>query len=516
MDILNGEYVFEALLAHNYFPMVKEHRDDIPPLFTTTSLTAKVGKMLINCSNGMSASDKKSRASIGFDQIEYRTTRFNNVPRLMHIPHPLPFSRLCGVLRDNWHHLDYVCNNEHSRIKPERHKDGRIYVIGDSEYNAPGRIIIMGKDRFPEDINRHLTLSLGAHYYVEADVSSCFPSLYSHAIPWALVGHKQAKSDRELTKWYNKIDICQRNLKRNETSGVPVGPATSNIINEIILARVDKSLVEGEYRFVRFIDDYKCYCKTKEQADAFIRDLERALSRYLLTLNARKVVIKTLPIAHKETWLIKLSHGLPRGDEVSQREIVDAIDMAVVLQRHNEDGSVIKYAMRTLANKINEQSAQLYCQYALQLAFHYPVVLPILCKVVKQYNVELDTEQLGLLLLRQVVHRRSDMICWTLYLMALCDAKVAKEAAQSIIELQDCMAMSALAVINQHGHLVKEYVKSLDCQTPYEMDKHWLLIYELILRKEKIGSHFESYIKASGLSCLVEESVSFFKPVLRG
>ena len=31
-------------------------------------------------------------------------------------------------------------------------------------------------------------LLIGKKYIVKADISTCFPSIYTHSIPWALVG----------------------------------------------------------------------------------------------------------------------------------------------------------------------------------------------------------------------------------------------------------------------------------------------------------------------------------------
>jgi hypothetical protein len=154
----------------------------------------------------------------------------------------------------------------------------------------------MEKDRFPADVERQLDMSFGAKYLVDADVSSCFPSIYTHAIPWALVGHPHSKSHRGPTEWFNQVDWCQRHLKRNETHGVPVGPATSNIINEVILGKVDQALTTAGYKFVRYIDDYKCYCPSRDKADEFLRDLERELGAYLLLLNTKKVTVEELPL----------------------------------------------------------------------------------------------------------------------------------------------------------------------------------------------------------------------------
>lgn len=507
----NSDYIYAGLLSYNYFPMVKERRDDIPPLFSTESLTPDLGDKLIDHFNELSNNQQDKRERSGFDQIEYRTTRFNNILRLMHIPHPLPFARLCGCLRDNWGKLSYVCSNECSQIKPEEHADGRVYVVDEYESLDVGRVVVMEKDRFPDELERHLDYSHGASYFVDADVSGCFPSIYSHAIPWALVGHEYSKNNRSKDKWFNQLDILQRNMKRGETQGVPVGPATSNIMNEVILARVDEALAHN-YKFVRYIDDYKCYCKTREQADAFIRDLERELSHYLLTLNARKISITPLPVPSKAPWVTELTRRLPHGKRLNERDVVDTLDTAVHLQRQHPEGSVVKYAARATSSRMSKRATPLFCNYLLQLAFHYPIVLPILCDVAKRRDVDLDDDALATVLDRQILYRRSDMMCWTIYLMALTETPIPENTAEAIVDAGDCMAIAALLARDEHVDKIIHFVKSIDHQQPYEMDKYWLLIHELALQWEwDIPVNMQNYLNRSGLQMLVDESVSFIR-----
>ena len=240
------DYAYEALLRFNYFPMVKNRRDELPPVFSTRKFKPAIADELIL----KMASQKRKE---GFDQIVYRCNRFNNVIRTMHIPHPLPYARLCKVIRDNWKHLKFICKNKTSKIKPEKHCDGKLVAMG--EYDL-GRLVVMDSPKFPRSLQKYLKLTTGAYYVTSADISNFFPSIYTHSIPWALVGHEVAKKDHNPQKWFNSIDAKQRHLKRNETQGVPIGPATSNVISELILSPVDKALRNRGYRFIRAIDDY--------------------------------------------------------------------------------------------------------------------------------------------------------------------------------------------------------------------------------------------------------------------
>ena len=115
-------------------------------------------------------------------------------------------------------------------------------------------------------------------------------------MPWALIGFENAKKHKsEKDKWFNKIDECLRFTKRNETQGIAIGPATSNIVTEIILARIDEKFL-GKYNFLRFIDDYTCDCASETDAKNFIRDLDHELAFFKLTLNVKKQKLENYQI----------------------------------------------------------------------------------------------------------------------------------------------------------------------------------------------------------------------------
>ncbi len=148
MTLPDKSYAYEALLRFNYFPMVKNRRDDLPPVFHSEHFTPTVADELLTA---MASQNRKA----GFDQIEVRTTRFDQIIRQMHIPHPLPYARLCQCLRNNWRDLMYVCHNRRSQIRPERHV-GRLVVM--HNYDV-GRLVIMDRKRFPREFKRQLKLS---------------------------------------------------------------------------------------------------------------------------------------------------------------------------------------------------------------------------------------------------------------------------------------------------------------------------------------------------------------------
>ena len=497
--IPDKDYVYSALLRYNYLPMGKLHPDDIPfKVYSTEDFTPNVADEMLQ--------QHRQMRRQGYDQIEYRTNRYNNVTRLMHIPHPLPYAHLCQCISANWAKLSHICMNCNSLLKPAQH-DNRRLIMG--EYEDFERVVMMDSERF-RNLRARLEISTGQSYRVEADISSYFPSIYTHSIPWALVGKETAKSTQgDSHKWYNKLDKAQRQLKKNETQGVPIGPATSHIISEIILCKIDQALRDEGYQFTRYVDDYKCYCDTRERAEKFILALEQELRKYLLDLNPKKVLIEELPLGFQDQWVIVLRSRLPSALRPSPKDIMNFLDSAIDLQKQHPDANILKYATRALANskEFDSNSANFFLEYLVVIAFHSPSVLPILCQVARMHCVGSDLK-IDSVLKQSIKFRRSDAICWSLYFISISDQKVSDDFANDIVETEDCMSMGMLIALNQHKEKVVEYLdKNIRPNSKHDCDQYWLLIHELA----PDCPQFNDYREKSGLEFLRSKNVHFVR-----
>ena len=135
---------------------------------------------------------------------------------------------------------------------------------------------------------------IGSRYVVHADISQCFPSIYTHALPWALVGKDNARQQMgpgHNSKWFNRIDSCASRMKDGQTHGLLIGPHASNLLAEMILCAIDAEL-SPHWKYVRNIDDYTCYVKTYDEAQNFLYELEKHLRTYELTLNTKSYYVE--------------------------------------------------------------------------------------------------------------------------------------------------------------------------------------------------------------------------------
>lgn len=340
----------------------------------------------------------------------------------------------------------------------------------------------MNYDSSIEKINRHIELSFNKKFAVQTDIKNFYPSIYTHSIPWALVGFDYAKNHRAGEEWFNHIDYSQRINKRNETNGVPIGPATSNIIAEVILARIDETLTNEGFSFVRFIDDYTGFFDRFEEAELFIRRLEEELAKYKLVLSIEKTHIQELPIASSPSWIIDLTTRLPQKENLNQINVIRFLDHAVNTQTSSPDGSVLKYASKSIINEVEGENAKIMLEYLLGLSVKFPILLPLLDKLFDKLDFSFFfpyRDQLCSIIIEHSKHRRSDAISWALYYLNKFQQNIPEICATSVLQTKDCISILLLYQSGQYEDEIIEFVNNLNHTDLYLLDQYWILLYQL-------------------------------------
>lgn len=493
-------HFLEALTRWNYFPNQKASAAELPPTISTRNFTPEVAKKLKN-SVGISA----ERRALGFDMAEYRATRYNNVSRVLGLIHPLAFAQIFDVMESCQADLLLAMKDQSSAIHIDEHQDGRMLIMNYEDQDSKAL----------SEVDRTFSKKFRAH----TDVANCFGSIYTHSLEWAAQGFEVAKSKLGVrqgeTHWSTKLDQALQRSKRKETSGLPIGPASSSIAVEIILAAVDREL-ESRFTFTRYIDDYTAECNSYDEAQEFVRLLGKELSKYRLTLNLAKTYIVELPEPLQERWVAALMSALPpllRDDDkvslLSTSEAFQFLDYAVRLNNETPDGSVIKFAVATIVGRVKDKVAADVLGYVLGLSWHYPILLPYLEKIdppSNYYNKEELAKKLNSIIDINVLHRRSDGICWALYYLERLNLSPDSDTIGEIIKTNDCVALAMLCNFDAAIDLLIKYALGLADNHIYIKDQHWLFLYQLY-RKGKIEN---PYIEETTFEVLKGHDVDFF------
>jgi hypothetical protein len=299
------------------------------------------------------------------DYIRYSNMRNINIPRPLAIPEPFAYANQSKSLSNNWTNLQ-----NHFRVKTvnDSFKVSRIHL---RKLKDKPELFEMNYKNFSKDGDPEQDIVIKSKYIAFADISNCFPSIYSHSISWALVTKivaKQKSKPTDKNEWFNQIDFNTRNLKHGETNGVLIGPHSSNLISEIVLVTVDNELALQGFKYIRNIDDYTCYVDTYEEADRFFLCLSEELKKFELTLNNKKSKIIPLPQASVKNWVTKLNHFnftntyiVNNKEAIRVKELKGFLDFAIELMlEEDSDASIINYAIKIISNKHLDRNARDY------------------------------------------------------------------------------------------------------------------------------------------------------------
>lgn len=144
--------------------------------------------------------------------------------------------------------------------------------------------------------------STGYEYLIKTDITNFYNSIYMHTVAWALHGKKMAFDDKvEKLLFGSKLDNLLTYSNSATSIGLPVGSILSDFVAEIVLAAVGKEFSDQvrnfdlDFRAVRFKDDFRFLCKSKEDSIRILNILSEVLSVYKLNLNESKTLVYEIP-----------------------------------------------------------------------------------------------------------------------------------------------------------------------------------------------------------------------------
>ena len=502
---ISSEEIFEGLLAHGLFS------DRLPPIFTGENFFQYCRRELIlrekqyreelkrdpekkTPEDWWAIFPKKSRG-----YVHYETMRNINIPRSLGIPHPGAYFLLCRRIQEDWERLQQYFER---KTKEQEYLVGRIFL---RKKKNGGPLFEMNyknwkTDGTPEDeLLFYQTQDAGfkaAKFLVRADISACFPSIYTHSLGWALEekGKKDAKSNARKHIWYNELDLHARNTKLGETHGLLIGPHTSNLLAEIILTSVDAALYRKGWRYVRNIDDYRCYVANFEEARLFLTELGEELRKYGLALNHKKTVVSELPQATNTDWVRKINvfNDIYHKGALNYNEIRSYLDFAVELMRENDgDAAILKYLVKTLAKRqASPNAVKYYVRYILHLTIIYPYLISLLDDFVftpfKVSTFEISMFS-NLIYNESVSLKQYEAVCYAIYFAIKYEFKIDELDVVDAINSGDCLfLLLSFLYFKQNKETEKtERLKRHACALiPMEVEDFWIFAYEALTFQE--------------------------------
>ena len=312
----------QRLISHGYFP------DELPPPFTAVEYGEHAADFAAKW-------DKKQLGKFWTTPESYSMARYGHARRKLTIVNPINQLRIVHIISDNWHAIrKRLARSLTSEFRP------KIVLKG------PGRAIT-GVDF--DGVSRRKAQILGSYgRYVKTDISRFYPSVYTHAIAWSILGKDYCKANQHTKKFKNSfanlLDKAVAAGQDRQTIGIPIGPDTSRVLSELVAVEMEEAarshILDWDTRAVRYVDDMLIGLKDSETESSILSGLSEALYDFELEINPEKTLTLGMGYAHSPEWInfirtyrINSKPSGQRGDLDSFFE--DVINLADANPREN-------------------------------------------------------------------------------------------------------------------------------------------------------------------------------------
>lgn len=492
------------LLAKGYFPR------ELPPPFTTVGFSQALTTQVSAPSSGAFNSNPKFSM-----MCVHNLVRTGGLRRNLGIPNPKHFFRLAQHIVIHWNSLKKLANaSPFSLSKPvDGQPDRAISPEHDLAERAAHRARLRSTNRF----------------ILKTDISRFFPSIYTHSIPWAIMGKANAKAAHATNRlsgtWEDWTDVFSRSVNNNQTVGIPIGPDTSRLLAEVLLARIDVELANKFKHLTgfRYIDDYEFAFPTRAEAEEVLSFLQHILNDFELALNPNKTAIIELPDSFDPSWTSKIRVFVFRDAGVTgqQNDLTAYFDMVFALFKQFPEEGLLKYAIARLRSEdFHRQNWPLLEHILSHCVLVEPACIPQVCDQLTYYRTKRFriTKQLWANCLNRIVYERVPLgqaseAAWAMWLMKLLNIKLSAKSAKTVSKSEDpIVGLMALGLAHSGLANVRHLTGLNRFRSPTGLFEHqWLLCYEGNL-KGWLGSGGgrSSLTSDPAFSFLESQDVSFF------
>lgn len=231
------------------------------------------------------------------------------------------------------------------------------------------------------------------------DIQSCFGSIYSHSIAWAVNGGK------EIYKRYFNVDdgtfgavwdSLMQKMNYNETNGIVIGPEFSRLFAEVILQYIDKCVERDlkakgykwnvDYECYRYVDDYFFFYNNMEVLEAARQSYAYHLHEYKMNISNEKTEDYDRP------FITPISRAKLAIDKLINETIIINIDGDTHKQEEKEDDEFVDLSADVPDEDVNEVIDKERLEKSLQanytLYFHSSYFSSIFQDILKSNEVE--------------------------------------------------------------------------------------------------------------------------------
>jgi hypothetical protein len=369
-------------------------------------------------------------------------------------------------------------------------------------------------------------------FVLKADISRFFYTAYTHSIPWAVLTKKKAKEwflqNKLSGHWSNDFDRAIQACQSRETFGIPVGPDTSRIIAEILLAGIEadksfKQAVQGRTR-CRLLDDFIIGFDDEDAARTALSALRSALWEFNLQLNEEKTGIFPSKTMFRPRWKLELETAIisKLNSKLQETDIYRFIDLTMSLCDSTGDGGPAIWAARRLSS-INPfpENLGLILESLFRLARDFPACMHHVAAFLVNHQKLFHTKQIKnrignwvrTTLKTHFQHSNDFELAWCLLIAGVLRIPIEENDITDFDKLPSATVFATLGMLRERN-ILKFSLSKWDWRISFQKTgihgEYWLPFYEAVRRKWTTHKGIVTAVKNdSFLSKLLNADVTF-------
>ncbi|MDY1008790.1 RNA-directed DNA polymerase [Sphingomonas sp. CFBP9019] len=478
---MDEDALIDALLGHGYLPK------ELPPPFTSASLARNIGPLSAawrGYADGLPAKEKRNYpfpSHFGrFDMARKGHSR-----RMLAIPNPVNQYHLVQTLANNWDTVRAQMTTSAISMTPA------LVTPDDSRAVPMPKLALLAERRIKAYATSRATL--------QTDVLSFYHAIYTHSIPWALHGKRDAKRNRRDTGLLgNRLDFLMRGCQDGQTIGIPVGPDSSRIISELILCAVERDIDPAISALLldgyRYVDDFFLAFNSNVDAERYLSALRGAILNYDLQLNASKTAIAAALEFNEASWPGTIaSLSLASSPRDQRRDIMRFFTEAIDLSKSYPDESIASYSVRTTSRiLIQRENWDLYESFLLRVVRENSSCLDAVVKIICTYAAA--GYPIGATV-NQFVERMIEdhapynhhyEVAWVLWLCRSLEIKLSERATALVGRVENSICACLTLMLRSRRLLtgrgaVSDWMGAANDESL--RSEYWMLVYEAGIRK---------------------------------
>lgn len=495
----DGNLFAERILEHGFFP------ENLPPVFAIENLhEASIAAL---------GSEKYITSKKPTEAVRYNASKRNGQRRIFSTPNPIYSIDAAKFFITYADEID-----EHFSISR-----GSCSIPKFSEISRALKI-----DSYAEFYMKRRSAFATSRYIVKTDISRFYHSLYTHCIPWAILGKENAKKDRSPeseTNFGNRLDQLVRQSQDGQTVGIPVGPDSSRIVSEIVAVSIDRRFrsKSGEsIPYLRLVDDIYIGADSLDEAHSHLSSVRESIRYFELDINESKTFVLDASKDVEPFWPVEIRRSLERfkGTTGNGSDFIHTLDNLISISNQKDDDGIIKYAIRKIDDlKLWDHYWKELEPFLVRCCISFPHCLDYASQVVVWRHLTGNVDEakwasvIDKCLKQNLKHGNDAEVTWALWLASNLSVAISNDIFNLIFE--KCGPFPSVLALDlyQNGQnsalkLPKELIIEKLGASPMMRD-HWILSYEadrqdvLKLKTKNIqGNDFFKH--------LYDDNVSFF------